>query len=430
MFNDNNSIIVVDNNSEDLASIAHVFNTHGIGCRTIECDGFELPQVPLKGVKIAFFDINFTDAGDDTAIMSALRSVMKSTISNDNGPFALVFWTTKPQMVESYKEFVNRDDTYKELPRPVVISTLDKSQFMAQPELLHDSIEQICSSPLTKCLLSFREELQTASDDCLLKITSLIDVDEPWGETTKYEKRFKEIFAKISITTLGMQTGRTSPDLAIKESLAPVFSYNLCNNGSNVWKEYLHLEDKDENVLRGIDIKSIAPYLNTYFHIEPIVTDTFARGVVRKMNNDEELFKNMTEFDIETWVEKRFLKNKYPLSKEYYLIAIEYSAACDYANNKPRLHKFILGLLCAEDDAANIAKKKIADNIFCLGFSFIYNSEKCSMVFDLNSSFNEEQGEVFKLLGEPLFKLKHEMMNVITSAHAIHESRLGFSCFK
>lgn len=149
-----------------------------------------------------------------------------------------------------------------------------------------------------------------------------------------------------------------------------------------------------------------------------------------KLNNDEELFKNMTEFDIETWVEKRFLKNKYPLSKEYYLIAIEYSAACDYANNKPRLHKFILGLLCAEDDAANIAKKKIADNIFCLGFSFIYNSEKCSMVFDLNSSFNEEQGEVFKLLGEPLFKLKHEMMNVITSAHAIHESRLGFSCFK
>lgn len=40
MLKDNNSIIVVDNNEKDLQDIAGVFNLHGIGCRTIECDGF------------------------------------------------------------------------------------------------------------------------------------------------------------------------------------------------------------------------------------------------------------------------------------------------------------------------------------------------------------------------------------------------------
>ena len=94
MLKDNNSVIVVDNNETDLQAIASVFNLHGIGCRTIECDGFNLLPEPLKGIKLAFFDINFTDPGDETAILSTLRSVLVSTISKDNGPFVLVFWTT------------------------------------------------------------------------------------------------------------------------------------------------------------------------------------------------------------------------------------------------------------------------------------------------------------------------------------------------
>ena len=121
MLNDNNSIIVVDNKVEDLEKIARVFNVHGIGCRTIECNGYDLLPEPLKGVKIAFFDINFIGAGDETAIFSALRSVLTSTISKDNGPFVLVFWTTNPQFVSGFKEFVNRDETYKNVPKPIFL---------------------------------------------------------------------------------------------------------------------------------------------------------------------------------------------------------------------------------------------------------------------------------------------------------------------
>lgn len=430
MLKDNNSVIVVDNNETDLQAIASVFNLHGIGCRTIECDGFNLLPEPLKGIKLAFFDINFTDAGDETAILSALRSVLVSTISKDNGPFVLVFWTTNSQMVNSFMTFVNRDDTYKQLPKPIYVTTLDKTKFIAQPEQLIDAIDTIYSSNLVKCLFTFNEELQSASDDCMNNIISQIDVDEPWGESAKFEKRFKEIFAKISIETLGIKNGRIHPDVSIKESLSPLFLYNLCNNGSTVWKDYLKLEQVEEATLKGIDIKAIAPSLNTYYHIDFNVTDAYARGVVRLLNADDDEFENRIGFKKESWVNERFLNGKYIPTKNYQVVAVEYSAACDYANDKHRLRKFMMGILCQEEDSDKIKNKRIADNIYNIGFTFIYNAEKSGLILDLNSTFNEEEREVFKLLGEPLFKLKHEIMNVITSIHANHESRLGFSCFR
>lgn len=432
MLKDNNSIIVVDNNEKDLQDIAGVFNLHGIGCRTIECDGFNLLSKPLKGIKLAFFDINFTDAGDTTAILSALRSVFASTISKDNGPFVLVFWTTNNQMVNDFMTFVNRDDTYKQLPKPIYITTLDKTKFVAQPEHLMDAIDAIYSSPLVKCLFTFNEELQKASDDCMNNITSLINVDEPWGQSTKFENCFKEIFSKISIDTLGMINGRQHPDESIKESLSPLFLYNLCNNGSTVWKEYLKLEQLEEKYLKGIDIKKIAPSLNTYYHIDPNVTDIFARGVVRFINADSDEFKNRTGFEKNVWVNDRFLNKQHVFQNDYHIVALEYSAACDYSNNKNRLHKFMMGILCKEEDAEKIKNKKkyIGEHLYVLEFTFIYNDEKCVLVLDLNSTFNEEDGEVFKLLSKPLFKLKHEIMNVITTKHANHESRLGFSYFR
>lgn len=430
MLRDNNSIIVVDDNEDDLKAIANVFNMHGIGCKTIECDGFNLLQNPLQGVKLAFFDINFTDAGDETAILSALRKVLVSVVSKDNGPFVLVFWTTNPQLVANFKTFINRDNSYRELPKPIFIATLDKSSFIAQPEQLTDAIDRIYSSDLVKCLFAFNEELQEASNDCMSNITSLINVDELWGECTLFEKRFKEIFSKISIETLGMNNGRQNPDMSIKESLVPLFVYNLCNNNSTVWRNYLKLEQVDEDTLKGIDIKDIAPSLNTYYHIDLNTSDPFERGVVRFVNAESDEFKNRIGFEKETWVRTRFLNGKYTPQKEYDIVALEFSAACDYANNKHRLHKFMMGILCKEEDATHIKKKRIAENVYDLGFTFIYNSERYGLILDLNSTFNEEDTEIFKLLGDSLFKLKHEIMNVITVRHANHESRLGFSCFK
>ena len=80
MLRENNSIIVVDDRQSDLDRIARVFNTYGIGCKTILYDAMSLPQKPLDGIKIAFFDINLQNSGDENAKFATLFDAIKHYI--------------------------------------------------------------------------------------------------------------------------------------------------------------------------------------------------------------------------------------------------------------------------------------------------------------------------------------------------------------
>lgn len=91
MLETNNNIIIVDDNEQHLHYLADVFCHYGIGCRTFLYDEFNLIQEPLENVKLAFFDITLTDAGDENAQMAVLRDALKSYISLKNKAFALVF---------------------------------------------------------------------------------------------------------------------------------------------------------------------------------------------------------------------------------------------------------------------------------------------------------------------------------------------------
>ena len=66
------------------------------------------------------------------------------------------------------------------------------------------------------------------------------------------------------------------------------------------------------------------------------MSDVTGRGIVRLFNDDEDCFTSRIHFNKQEWLNKRFLKNKFDFKDSYELVAIEYSAACDYANNKNR----------------------------------------------------------------------------------------------
>lgn len=434
MFSDNNSIIVVDDDRESLERIARVFNGHGIGCKLIETDGMnDLPKTPLKGVKIAFFDISFNNQGDENAMFATLKDIIKTIISRDNGPFVLVFWTTNKDEIDKFIEFVNRDEHSNDLANPISIIPLEKTAF--NDETLPNAIEQIYSDPLVKCLFSFTEQLKEASDNCINEISSLIPQDEKWGESSVFSQHFKDLFAKIAIKTLGMTNGIQFPDKAIKESLVPVFYYSLCTNDEKCWEEYLNMGSYSKSKLNKIDIQYIIPYLNSIYHIDKNVSDVTGRGIVRLFNDDEDCFTSRIHFNKQEWLNKRFLKNKFDFKYSYELVAIEYSAACDYANNKNRLRKYLMGVLCSEGDYRRLIEQKrdpnngIPENVYPLDFVFSYNNDVKGMLLDLNSTLSEEEGDVFGVLGEPLFQFKHELMNKITEMHANHESRIGYSYF-
>lgn len=440
MLETNNNIIIVDDNEQHLNYLANVFCHYGIGCRTFLYDEFNIIQEPLENVKLAFFDITLTDAGDENAQMAVLRDALKSYISLKNKAFALVFWTSNPEYKEQFVEFVNRSDDRNEVPKPVLIETIDKNEFLEHDEEIHNRLSDLMDEKLIKCLFSFDSELKQASEKSLNEVLKLIDFPNEWGKNEQYVKNIKEVFAIIAKETFGDKRGREEPDLAIKEAFGSLFIHHLYNSESTVWSDFM--SKTFINNVHEFPNPSIAPNLNTVFHLDLSPKENDARGSVRRIvrtdRNIDELFKCQVGYSINDWIDDVFLKGNSYNGEIKELVAVEISAACDYSNKKKRTHRYLLGIIVPVSIGNKFVNPQkdeedwhpLGDAFFDLPFSFIYENEECYLFLHLNFLVTEEENSQQKMLGDSLFSLKNEVMNLVGDKHARHIARIGINSFK
>ena len=294
MLETNNNIIIVDDQERDLRYLSNVFCEYGIGCRTFLYDEFATPRDPLENVKLAFFDITLTDAGGDNAQMAVLRDALKSYISVKNKAFVLVFWTNRPEYKNDFIQFVNRAEYRNEIPKPICIETIDKNEFLDNPDELRQRLTDLMDEKIVKCLFSFDTELKQASDKSLNEILNQIDFPDAWGENQQYIDNIRTVFALIAKETFGKERAKKLPDLAIKEAFGPLFLHHLCKQNSTVWSDFF--EDTKITEICHFPEASIAAKLNTVFHLDLSDGDGYARGCVRQIEKDktevDELFKD------------------------------------------------------------------------------------------------------------------------------------------
>lgn len=440
MLKENNSIILVDDNDDDLTRISSIFGLKGIGCRTFQYDGFDFPNEPLSGVRMVFMDINLSNSGDQNSQFAVLTDALRKYVSKDNSYFVLVFWTTHVDYIEDFKAFVNRDAAADEMPKPMLIVPLDKSQFIDNQNDLENKLAQIFDEKLVKCLFTFDEDIQIAADRCLKNIVNLAPFDDHWGNNTNFETNVRNLFSKIAIDYSGWKSAKTNPDKAIKEVIAPSFLYDLMGINQNTWKDFLDLNGKTDEELKGISFSgdNTSAKLNTILNIDPSTDDVESRGSVRRIkmdDNSKTYFQNAFSVSVEDFIKTKMVSLKdEQFINEAIVIAIEISAACDCSNDKSRLHRYMLGIICKRKDyndhVSNGKTKQIGEHIFIVPFDFIYENEVYCMILNLNYTFSEEATEVFGKLGNKIFGLKSEFMNSISEHYAQHISRIGYAFFK
>lgn len=433
MLETNNNIIIVDDQERDLHYLSNVFCEYGIGCRTFLYDEFETPNKPLENVKLAFFDITLTDAGDDNAQMAVLRDALKSYISVNNKAFVLVFWTNRPEYKDSFIEFVNRSKDRNDVPKPIWIETIDKNDFLDHPEEeISQRLSDLMDEKIVKCLFSFDTELKQASDQSLNEILNLIDFPDNWGENQQYIDNIRKVFALIATETFGNKRGKKEPDLAIKEAFGPLFLHHLCYHKSTVWADFF--EGTNIARIKQFPDASIAAKLNGIFHLDFSEGEANARGCVRQINCEDkdidELFKNQTGYTINDWVNTVLLKNHKYQGQIKEVVAVEISAACDYSNQKKRTHQYLLGVIIPSAIYKQLQTVPLGDAVLDLQFSFMYEGEESYMYLHSTFLITEEENACFKLLGKRLFTLKNEVMNMIGDRHARHIARIGINSFR
>lgn len=430
MLEENNDIIIVDDNPDDVDRLTDIFNEHGIGCRGFEYDPVDSIKNPLENVKLAFFDICLSTTGNETEQFTYLSDAIKSYISCDNRDFVLVFWTSKPQMIEGFKKYVN-DRNDAEIPKPIAIKNIDKHKFIEKANDLQQTLSDLMEDPIVKCLFSFESELKKAANRSLHDVLQFIDFPDSWGENTQYIENIKKVFAKIAIETFGKTRGKQNPDLAIREAFAPLFTHYLFEDKSNVWAQLF--EGQDITKIKEFPDTTIVARLNTLFHLDFSDREVDSRGSIRRIERKDgefaNVFKGQIGYTPNEWINSVLLKNIKIQGDILELIALEYSAACDFSNAKKRTHRYMFGVILPVAVAEQLKNAKLGDAVYILPFKFIYFNQECMLFLHFNFSINEEENDPNKILGEQLFLLKSDVMNMICDRHANHISRIGITSF-
>ncbi|MCR6642464.1 MAG: hypothetical protein NVV82_26615 [Sporocytophaga sp.] len=457
MFEPQNRIIIVDNLTTELETLGKSFFQNGLGCRTFvySAEYYE----PLKNVRIAFFDINLTSNTVDhnyesidkiitnnSAVFNDLAIAINQYIHKDNGPYALFFWTANKGVVEAFIKYMQTEERgYSDTASPILVSCIDKTEYSSNKNDIDDEqqiklsqrILSLFNNEKIKFLFGFEENSRIAGEKTLNRIYDILPKDKKWGESSILFDNIDKVFSKIAASTLGFEFSKENPQRAIYEGLLPISNNEFLNLNSKVnWSEIVTslLKASKYSDLKSPEI-DILNKVNSVFHIEKSNGSKDRRGVVIEIDKTKiELINSFGLDDINKWFQKilaikdgkDYFKSK--LFEDSKLIAVEFSAACDYSNKKSRINKYILGVLTPYIDTEKDInlKSRVESSYHVGGCSFHIEGFNNKQVWlNLNYVFGAKSDDA--RFGESLFVLKKEIMDMIGNKYASHISRIGIT---
>jgi hypothetical protein len=459
MLKNQNRIIIVDNVQEELEQLGKSFFVNGLGCRTFlyEQDYLE----PLKNVRLAFFDVNLTQGNAEISTEDTIEEILEKNskvfndlamainqyISPNNGPFALIFWTKNSTLIDAFKRFMQIPERgFNDITaKPIFIGHLDKVSSTEENSTLSERVINLLNSDeKIKIFFDFEENARIAGEKTINRIYDILPKDQLWGDNTILYKNIDSVFSKISASTLGLEHAKENPQKALYEGLIPVLNYELINQESDIDWDILLKSLMDANHPKDITSpdSKIQNKVNSLFHIEDFVDQNKdVRGCVVEIDKtNEALLQTFNIDNIEEWVSKLIAikeanavqqARKVDILSNSKLIAVELSAACDYSNKKPRINKYIIGILTKDlseklDDDLNL--KGRPESCYHLGgCCFNFNDSNIHIWLNLNYVFGAKADDV--RLGSPLFILKKEIMDMVGNKYASHVSRIGITSF-
>lgn len=452
MFKVKNKIIIVDDRQDELDTLSRAFLDNGIGCRPLLYDNayFE----PLSNIRIAFFDLNIgekkvDDSGKtpeeveklNSGVYNDLAVALNQYIAKDNGPFALIFWTKNKKIVDGFINYMqNPERGFSESPFPIVIDCIDKDEFINanNENNLPQKLLEVLNLEEIKFLFNFETKANEAAEKTINKLYEIIPKDEKWGENKILFDNLGKILSKIAASTLGFQHSKENPNKAVYEGLLPILNSELINSDSEVeWSKILtplFSSSSFKEIVSPDD--SIQRKVNSIFHLEPYAGEKDVRGNVLEIDKtNSELLQTFNIADVTLWFNKLLPFNsdktaiKRARRKSAKLIAIELSAACDFSNKKERINKYVLGFMIpcinVKEDINN--EQRIESSYHLGGCDFNLGDENFQIWLNLNFVFGVRIDD--QRLGESLFIMKKEIMDMLGNKYASHVSRIGITSF-
>lgn len=456
------SVVVVDDNQNELDSIKEAFFSAGIPCLPIRYHNGEpdnesgIDHVNVSewiSPRIVVTDLNLTEAQGATApiLVGPLARMLKKL--SMKGPYLLCIWSKLEGVVADVVRLLEERHS-DELILPLHVSVISKSEFSSEPEKLKEKISSVISENLLfEILLNWEARVSEAGRSAVSTLYSMAQRNIV-GDMNSIEERadgLRKILGAIGNEAIGLKNAKENPALAIEAGLIPVLEDQLRSmSGAELyekWKGAVPEIGKWQNIDDGIKSK-----LNTFFHVEEVVEDypKNCRGVFIGLNTDYlQVKQNLQKFEsrigrsIKVLLHEEFLpKTGDPSESELRKSArdetilgfLEISPACDYAQKKTKLPRYILGALIPDEFEGltrwsnTLGEKNIAHE----GIHRLPKIEVRGKIYILKLSFKYQFGTQpndNQWFGGTLFRIRDQILSSITFSCSQYSSRPGVISF-
>lgn len=444
-------IVAIDNNPSDLDQIAKGLFNAGLPCVTMLYDiaqGLVKPDtLDPSMLRIVFLDLNLGEIENIGSSMGTLTAPICEVLKilSPAGPYLLVFWTKHHSLVkDTMKMIAERGDT--DVPLPVSYETLDKDLFTDASkveELRKGIITALGRNYVFLALLAWESEVEGAAVRTCNRLHNLVAARQGDG-TSLNVVDLKDLLKQLAIAAWGKVHAKGNAAASVTSGLLPLLGDHLdaiTNNPaySKIWDSAL-----SNGWNRGMPSMVTPAQMNAQCLVDLSCSDMNCRGAwlefiddVKKPDGPVKSHLGQGIEDLtDEFINPDAAKDLENFRSKVSLGLLECSAACDLAQNKAPLRRYIL---CARMPAdfekyrtwENPVRKKKHEAIFELEKVRI-GSEDFDLLLDFRYTLSLPPDH--PLTGpqsvKAAFRVRSQVLAHITAHFAFYTSRPGTFSFR
>lgn len=446
-------VAAIDDDPDELDILCGVLGSLGILCRPIHYNSATplIPELPL--LRLLFLDLNLAHSIEERLQAQTISEILKRL--KPMGPYIIIVWSQTPSNIVIIRE---RLEGHSDLLPPVSIETLDKSNYLPPPKTslppFTDKLERditaiIDRSPVIKALLQWEARVAMAAGRSLNGLLKLAMNGRSWTTDTRIDGDLSNLLGSIACAATGQKKALADLARSIDEGLLPLMEDQLAtlkveSSYSELWNNAVPAGCIPKRPTGNpVDVAG----MNRHYLIEEGEgLQKGDRGVwvglaeahatdqeIQKLlgySQRKELLGEFLEIPKKVEADERDR-----IINSVRLGFLELGAECDHAQGKVGLLRFALSVMIPAEhkeytmftESGSTKKREIKHQaIHRFPTMRIGGSDK---IIKVNFRFILGLTPDSDILGDPLFRVRRQVLNEIAYKCAQHLARPGIVSF-
>lgn len=341
----NGKVVVIDDKIDEVKTLLSGLSSEGVPYLYYQDEGLsDMPSKPIANVRVLILDLLLVSDQSQTAtqVVATIYARLKRVLSTANGPYILLYWSTKEKEYGDAVKKALRSGPLKKY-KPLLIMSLPKHSTYAQvTKALKDRFEKFkAMNPL----MLFESMANEAAGELVNMFSGLHPMNKDWNE------QLTSLLGKSAIAWTG-KDGYASIDNAsrIKKALATV--------SSTLEERTIAKLQLSDTTGFGVTLAAappsngkIASAMNAHLHISDCSDDSPSTGNVHIVSYQRKKLESL-------WARLRD-KPATALPKEARMVMVDITPSCDYAQPKD-YSRFVFGIMLPEAKV-RLAKSTLPD---------------------------------------------------------------------